>query len=142
MRASDGSIDRPLFGAWIVALGATGGALFIGEVLGQAPCDLCWFQRAFMFPLAVLLGVAILREDRSVRPYALSLVAVGGAIAAFHSLRYFGVVPEAIRPCTATGPSCTGEGMTVLGFPIPLLSLGAFAAIGFLLLIPSRVQAR
>ena len=24
--------------------------------MGQAPCDLCWFQRAFMFPLAIILG--------------------------------------------------------------------------------------
>ncbi|CUX68336.1 putative disulfide formation protein (fragment) [Agrobacterium genomosp. 5 str. CFBP 6626] len=46
----------PTFGAWMVALTSTLGALFIGEVMGQAPCDLCWHQRAFMFPLAILLA--------------------------------------------------------------------------------------
>ena len=34
------------------------GALFIGEVMGQTPCVLCWYQRAFSFPLAIVLAVA------------------------------------------------------------------------------------
>ena len=142
MRNSDQSIDWPLFAAWLVALGSTGGALFIGEVLGQAPCDLCWFQRAFMFPLAVVLGIAALRGDRAITPYALALTGFGGAIAAFHTFRYFDVIPEAIRPCTATGPSCSGAGMAVVGVPIPLLSLVAFAAVTVLLLVPRTKAIR
>ena len=43
-----------LFIAWLVALGATLGALFIGEVMGQVPCTLCWYQRIAMFPLAIV----------------------------------------------------------------------------------------
>ena len=42
--------------AWTVATSASLAVLFIGEVLGQTPCLLCWFQRAFMFPLAIILG--------------------------------------------------------------------------------------
>ena len=141
-RNPDQPIDWPLFAAWLVALGSTGGALFIGEVLGQAPCDLCWFQRAFMFPLAVVLGIAALRGDRAITLYALALTSFGGAIAAFHTLRYFDVIPEAIRPCTATGPSCSGAGMVVVGVPIPLLSLVAFAAIAVLLFIPRTKASR
>ena len=66
-----------LFAAWLVALGATLGALFIGEVLGQTPCTLCWYQRIAMFPLALLLGLACLHEDASVGRYALPLAAAG-----------------------------------------------------------------
>ena len=47
-----------LFIAWLVALAATLGALFIGEIMGQVPCQLCWYQRIAMFPLALILGVA------------------------------------------------------------------------------------
>ena len=43
--------------AWIIALVASLAVLFIGEVLGQTPCVLCWFQRAFMFPLAIILSL-------------------------------------------------------------------------------------
>ncbi|MBO1011306.1 disulfide bond formation protein B [Acidovorax sp. SD340] len=31
-----------LLTAWLVAMAATGSALFIGEVMGMVPCVLCW----------------------------------------------------------------------------------------------------
>lgn len=123
-----------LFAAWIVSLAATLGALFIGEVMGQAPCILCWFQRAFMFPLALILAVACWRADAEIWRYALLLAGIGGLIAAFHVLQYFGMVPSRLEPC-GTGPSCTGSEMTIMGWlPIPIMSLAAFAAIAVLLL--------
>jgi disulfide bond formation protein DsbB len=42
------------------------------------------------------------------------------------------VLPERIQPCTATGPSCTGDNQLVFGIPIPLMALAAFIAIGIL----------
>ncbi len=129
-----------LFAAWLVALGATLGALFIGEVLGQTPCTLCWYQRIAMFPLALVLGLACLRGDASVRRYALPLAVVGAAVAAWHTLVYYGVAPTAIVPCAADGPSCGGSAMTILGgVPLPLLSLASFAlVIALLLPLPGR----
>ena len=128
-----------LFGAWMIALLSTLSALFIGEVMGQAPCVLCWFQRAFMFPLAVILLVAALRTDAEVWRYALPLAVAGWFIAAFHTLQYAGVIPKALEPCSDTGPSCSGAAMTILGgIPIPLLALGAFTAIIVLLTLIRR----
>lgn len=127
-----------LFTAWMVALAATLGALFIGEVMGQTPCVLCWYQRAFMFPLAIVLSVGAFREDARVWLYAGPLAVVGLLIAAYHSLVYFGFVAEALKPCSKSGPSCSDAAMTVVGMPIPLLSLAAFAAIIVLLAIAQR----
>ncbi|KQQ86217.1 disulfide bond formation protein B [Aureimonas sp. Leaf324] len=123
----------PLYAAWVVALVATLGALFVGEVMGQAPCVLCWYQRIAMFPLAVVLGIAAFRGDRGVRVYALPLAIAGLAVAAFHALLYAGIVSEAIEPCGA-GPSCASADMTIFGgLPLPYLSVSAFAAITLLL---------
>lgn len=131
-----------LFVSWIVALTATLGALFIGEVMGQAPCFLCWHQRIFMFPLALILAIACFRSDAGVWRYALPLTLFGWLIAAYHMLHYVGVIPAALTPCTADGPSCSGEGMTVLGgLPIPALSLLAFTAIAVLLTLTARRPA-
>ena len=69
-----------VFSAWLIALAASLSALFIGEVMGQTPCNLCWHQRAFMFPLAVILVVASFRGDASVSRYGLPLAALGAAI--------------------------------------------------------------
>ena len=105
---------------------------------GRAPCVLCWYQRAFMFPLVFVLAVASYRSDTSVWRYALPLAAGGWLIAAFHSLQYLGIIPASLEPCGA-GPSCTGADMTILGgFPIPVLSLVAFTTIAALLTLVSR----
>lgn len=126
------SKETALTAAWIVALGSSLAVLYIGEVLGQAPCNLCWFQRAFMFPLAVVLGLGLWFEDHRVGRYGVALALGGAAIALWHLGLYTGVLPEPIQPCTATGPSCTGDNQLFLGIPIPLLALIAFAFIGFL----------
>lgn len=130
-----------LFAAWLVALAASLGALFIGEVMGQTPCLLCWHQRAFMFPLAVILGIAVFREDAKVWVYAGPLALLGGLIAAYHTLLYFGVIAEALRPC-GKGPSCSDAQMTIAAIPIPVLSLAAFAAIIGLLAIARTRRAQ
>ena len=123
-----------LFAAWIISLIATLSALFIGEVLGQEPCNLCWYQRIAMFPLAGILGLACLYNDFSIRRYALPVTMIGTAIALWHTLVYLGVISTAIIPCSAEGPSCTGANMTILGgIPLPMISLACFVAITILL---------
>lgn len=129
-----------LVAAWLIALSASFAVLFIGEVLGQAPCNLCWFQRAFMFPLAVILGMAAWRGDLSIWRYAAPLAMLGGIVALYHSLLYSGIVPAPIVPCTASGPSCTDDAMLMLGMPIPLLSLVTFGAILVLLIQLRRIS--
>lgn len=124
-----------LLAAWLVALCASLGALFIGEIMGQSPCTLCWFQRAFMFPLAIILLVACVRSDAGVWRYTLPLAAIGGLVAIYHTLLVAGVVPEPIVQCGA-GPSCSSADMTVLGWvSIPFLSAASFLAIAVLLIL-------
>ncbi len=118
-----------LFLAWLLALISSLAVLFIGEVLGQTPCTLCWFQRAFMFPLAVVLGLGLWAHDRTVGRYGVVLALSGAAIALWHLGLYAEFIPEPIQPCAASGPSCTDDNQLVFGVPIPLLSLVAFMAI-------------
>jgi disulfide bond formation protein DsbB len=127
--------------AWCIAMAATLGALFIGEVMGQMPCTLCWYQRIAMFPLALLLGVAAFRDDGGIWLYALPISLIGLLIAGYHSLLLAGILPAPIVPCQADGPSCSGEAMLIAGVPIPYLSTAAFAAISILLLPTIRKPA-
>lgn len=127
--------------AFVTALSASLSARFIGEVLGQMPCTLCWYQRIAMFPLVPILGMALWTEDPRGRLYALPLALAGLALAGWHSALYAGLIPEPVTPCTVNGPSCTDRaGQSILGLPIPYLSLGAFAAIALLLLPKGRMS--
>ena len=118
--------------AWAIALVASLSVLFIGEILGQTPCVLCWFQRAFMFPLAIVLGLGLWWQDQNVGRYGIALALGGAVVALWHMGLYAGLIPEKIQPCSASGPSCTDANQSVLGIPIPLMALVSFALIGVL----------
>ncbi len=115
--------------AWAVALVSTLGALFIGEVMGMTPCVLCWYQRIFMFPLSIILGIAVFAEDRRGALYALPFATGGVALAAYHTALVAGWVPQWWIPC-GSGPSCSQQALVILGnIQLPWLSLAAFVAI-------------
>ena len=119
--------------AWAVALTATAGSLYFSEVLGLPPCLLCWYQRIALYPLVAILLVGILRKDRGTAVYALPLIFFGLAVAAYHNLLYWQILPESAALC-ALGVSCTTAFLSWFGFAtIPLLSLAAFALLAVLL---------
>jgi len=124
-----------VFLAWLLASVSTLGALFLSQVMGIAPCVLCWYQRIFMFPLVFVLAAGLFPFDARLVRYALPLAVVGWTIALFHVLVVAGVVPEDLRPC-AQGIPCKDQQIEWFGFvTIPLLSLIAFTLIGLLLLL-------
>lgn len=125
--------------SWLIAAGATLGALFLGEVVGMTPCVLCWYQRIFMFPLALVLGMAAFLEDRRGALYGFWLAVCGLAVAVYHNALLAGVVPKSWTPCSAGGVSCTDQKLDILnGLQIPWLSLAAFFAVTLLLAIYLR----
>ena len=127
------SAGTPLFLAWLVALVASAGALFLGEVMGKTPCLLCWYQRIAMFPLVLVLGLGVFDGDARSARYALPLAWAGWGLALYHCLLYWGLISEAASPCRQ-GVSCADAELQVAGVvPIPLLSLLAFTAILVLL---------
>ncbi len=120
--------------AWLLALVATAAALFLGEVMGMAPCVLCWYQRIAMFPLVAVLGMACYGADRRGAVYALPLALAGAGLAAYHTLLVAGLVPKAWIAC-GPGVSCADQKLEIFnGIQIPWLSLAAFAAITLLLM--------
>ena len=123
-----------IFSAWLIAAVSTLGSLFFSEVMELIPCVLCWYQRIFLFPLAIILLIGLFPLDKKVVNYALPLAIIGLLFTVYHSLLFFGVIPENLQPCSQ-GVSCTDDNMELFGFlPIPLLGLIAFLMIIILLL--------
>lgn len=122
-----------LFFAWLTATVSTLGALFLGEIMGYAPCVLCWYQRIAMFPLVFVLAAGLFPFDPRVIRYALPLALAGLALAAFHLALIAGWIPESIKPCQQ-GVPCSDVQVTWFGFvTIPLLSLLSFIFVAGLL---------
>ena len=121
--------------AALVAVGATAASLYFSERAGFVPCELCWYQRIAMYPLAVILSVAALRRDRDIAPYALPLGAIGLAIAGYHiQVQLF---PEQASFCEASNP-CSGRWVEAFGW----MTIPQMAALSFTLVIALVLIAR
>lgn len=122
-----------LYLAWLVSLTATFGSLYFSEIREFVPCELCWIQRIFMYPLTILLGIAVFTDDRSVRKYVLPLTTIGGSVSLYHYLVQKVPGFAEIQPC-AQGVPCSGQYINWLGFiTIPFLALTAFTLITILM---------
>jgi disulfide bond formation protein DsbB len=131
-----------VFVCWLIACVSTLGSLFFSEVMGFAPCVLCWYQRIVMYPLVIILPIGLFPFDRNVVRYALPLSLVGVLIAGFHLLLVAGFIPESIKPCVQ-GVPCSEVQIEWFGFvTIPLLSGLSFLAITALLILTHRRSSK
>ena len=118
-----------LYMAWLVAVVSTAGSLYFSNVLGFPPCDLCWWQRIFTYPMVFVLFVGLWRKDVSVPYYILPLAIMGSIFALYQNLIYEGIIPEVIKTCS-NGVSCTTKYIELFGFiSIPMLSLISYIVI-------------
>jgi disulfide bond formation protein DsbB len=131
-------ITLPL--AWLIAAVATAGSLYFSLVAHFTPCDLCWYQRIAMYPLAItLLGVAVTRR-RELVPILLPLPVIGLGIALWH--HYEEQHPARFVNSCQVGVPCTTKWINEFGFvTIPVLDATAFAAIIVLLLLAWRTPS-
>jgi disulfide bond formation protein DsbB len=147
-RASDDvadSVDRmrerfapwALAAAFTVAAIATFGSLYFSEVVGYEPCRLCWYQRIAMYPLVIILAMAVARRDVGVRWYAMPVAMIGAGISTYHYfLEWF---PQIDTGACHVGIPCTAVWFRELGFvSLPFLALTAFVLIIVLLAVPQR----
>lgn len=123
--------------AAVVAVVATAGSLYYSEVANYQPCILCWYQRIAMYPLAVLLPVALLLRRRDVAALLLPLPLIGAAIAVYHyQLEWF---PEQGEPLCTAGVPCSVRWFLEFGYvSLPMLSLTAFVIVAALLALSLR----
>ncbi len=126
--------------AWLVAIAATSGSLYFSQIRHFMPCELCWYQRILMYPLVLILGIAVYRLDAGVRPYVLAMTLTGGTISLIHYLEQ--KVPD-FHPtaCAATPIPCNTQYVHYLGgwLTIPMMALIAFALITYSMLrLPRR----
>lgn len=125
----------PLF-AFAIALIAMLGSLY-AQYIGIEPCVLCWWQRIFMYPIVMVIPIAMWRAERELSTFVLPFAIFGGLTALYHALLYYGIVSEALAPCAVNVP-CTQTLPSLLGLNLVTASLGSFIAIIVLMIIHRR----
>ena len=118
-----------LYIAWLVSAVATLGSLYFSEIRGFVPCELCWYQRILMYPLALILGIGTFQNDQTVKKFVLPMAILGWFTSFYHYM--IQKVPgfSEIKPCV-NGVPCNVQYINWLGFiTIPFLALTAFTII-------------
>jgi disulfide bond formation protein DsbB len=122
--------------AALVAVACMVGSLYLSEVVGFRPCRLCWIQRGFMYPAALVLVAAVVSKRRPLAVAGLVLAVCGLPVSIFHRIEEevgsIGNVCEVANPCSykwinyfgfVTIPTLAGIGFVGI---ITLVSLHLF----------------
>jgi disulfide bond formation protein DsbB len=108
----------------------TAGSLMMSEMLNLTPCDLCWYQRVFMYGVfTVTLTAVLIKDEADAHKYVIGLSIPGALIAIYNY--YIQLFPQNqfIGGCQIDNP-CTKIEFQLFGFlTIPLMSFIAFVAI-------------
>lgn len=132
---------QALYMAAVVALVCTGGSLYLSEVAGFRPCELCWYQRYAMYPLPVILGLAAVLRNAILRWVGVAVAAIGGGISIYHMLveRYPSLETSSCDPYNP----CSIIWVERFGYlTIPTMALSGFALVVVLTTLVSTDQNR
>jgi disulfide bond formation protein DsbB len=130
-----------LFSVWILATISTLASLFFSEIVKLPVCSLCWYQRIAMYPLVLILPIALFPFDAKVTRYAGVLVLFGWLTALFHVLLVAGIIPKSAQPCVQ-GIPCSETLLNVFGFlNMPMMSLLTFSIMALLLFLVKKSES-
>lgn len=106
----------------VIFAGAVVGSLMYSNFFDYAPCLLCWYQRIFIYPTAILLFTADIRKNALLQGQILLLSAGGFLVALIHNAET--LFPNSgINVCGTSGVSCLNLYVSQFGFiTIPLMS--------------------
>lgn len=121
--------------AWLISIIATLTSLIFSNILGLIPCDLCWYQRIAMYPLVLILGIGILKNEQNVILFALPFTLIGMLISLYQIfLQKFPFINN-ILPCNAN-ISCAEDQLNLFHLiTIPMLSFVGFITIFSLFIV-------
>jgi hypothetical protein len=83
---------------FIISLTATAGSLFFSEIAKFVPCELCWFQRIFMYPQAAISLLALITRDAKAAKYIIALSSIGAAFSLYHY--HLQLFPPVVTECS------------------------------------------
>jgi disulfide bond formation protein DsbB len=111
-----------------IVLASIFGSLFFSEVMNFPPCNLCWYQRLCVYPMAFIIMTGLYLKSQDTVLFLFPFSVTGLLISIYHNLVYYKFI-TVIVPCTESAP-CTQQQLNWLGFvTIPLLSFVTFITL-------------
>jgi disulfide bond formation protein DsbB len=118
------------------------GSLLIQYAGALAPCILCWWQRIFMYPIAIISLIAFIKnvELSDIADYLLALSFLGALVALYQHLLQM-LPAGALLPCDPSN-DCAVRSVFEFGFvTLPWMALTMFAAVFLIALIGRKLRS-
>jgi disulfide bond formation protein DsbB len=120
------------------------GSLYLSEIANFDPCRLCWVQRFFMYPAALLLIAAVFTKNNAFKWLAFGLSTLGLGVALYHRYDQFVYDPLADHEggfCDPLNP-CGLPWIETFGFiTIPTMAAAGFAGVIAMVILNTRKAA-
>ena len=118
---------------FLLSAGSIFGTILMQYAALLAPCVLCWWQRIFMYPIALISLIALVKAKRmsDIADYVIAFSILGGAISLYQHLLQ--ILPSgSLIPCDPTN-DCSIRLVFEFGFvTIPWMALTVFAALALI----------
>lgn len=116
--------------ALFISISAVVGSLSYEFIFGFPPCTFCWWQRIFMYPQVIILGIGTVTKDIKMWVASILLAIIGASFSIYHTIIQLGIRSSGL-PCEALGGvSCTKIDVLVFGWlTIPIMCLILFIGI-------------
>jgi disulfide bond formation protein DsbB len=113
---------------FFISLFSVVGSLMLSIYFKLPACELCWYQRIFLFCTPIITALAIYRRDMYVRIYVLVLSVIGFIIALYHALLQSGLFKRDSVFCNPNSLiDCSIPSFTYFGFvTVPIISCSIF----------------
>ncbi len=129
------SYERYLGAIAVIGIVSVIGTLVFQLAYETPVCELCWWQRIFLYPIAVIAPVALWYRTREAHVMVAILSAFGLWYALYHYYYHFQrfVLGNTLTlPCSYGGlmPACTDSPILIFGFAtIPFLGIMIFGSM-------------
>jgi disulfide bond formation protein DsbB len=113
----------------IIVLGGTLLSLFYSNIIGYEPCELCWYQRIFLYPQVILFSLALIKKSKNLEIIYNSLILsiLGGFVSGYQYFLQLGILPNF---CSATNVPCEKIFFKNFGYiTMPMMALTVFIFI-------------
>ncbi len=128
---------------FIIAFGSVALSLFYSNIIGFPACELCWIQRIFLYPQAILFGMELYKRDQTMVDFSIALAFFGTIVSLFHLyIENGGSSSLACATGNATTISCATRYVYEFGYvTIPTMALTASVFL-ILLMVNYKYMSR
>lgn len=119
---------------FIITAFGTAASIYFSEFMELSPCDLCWYQRVFFYPILVISLISLIKKDENAYRYTLVLSVIGLPISIYHHLlKVTDLFPKDTIFCDTYGACSELEWELWAGsdITIPLLATFGFLGVAF-----------